>query len=162
MKNSNYAVVHKKVSGYTVLFSRLLDRPAKKVWEALTSPERLNLWLAQANMKLETGGRVDLRYKYTGYCVQGKITRLEPEVLLVYTWTSIGEPESIVTWELRAGENDTCMLSLTHSFQHECELPNILAGWHQHLDMLQTTLTNDSAEWSWPRWEQLRETYSKN
>jgi uncharacterized protein YndB with AHSA1/START domain len=162
MKNSDYGIVHKRFAGSTLLFSRLLPKPAAHVWEAITNPELLHTWLAQAQLKLERGGSVELRYKNTGYLVKGKITRLETCALLAYTWNSGDSPESLVTWELKMAEENRCILSLTHTFQHECEVPNILAGWHHHLDMLRATLDGTSAEWSWPRWHELRETYARS
>ncbi len=161
MKKSNYGIVHKRFAGSTLLFHRLLNHPAPKIWEAITDPELICTWLAQASVKLERGGAVELRYKNTGYVVKGKITRLESGRLLEYSWNSGDSPESAVTWELKDGDENSCVLSLTHTFQHDCELPNILAGWHLHLDMLPHALKRKPQQWSWPRWEELREKYSK-
>ena len=162
MKNSNYGIVHKRFAGFTLQFSRLLNKPTQSVWDAISCPKQLPTWLAQAELNLERGGVIELRYKNTGYVVKGNITRLETGRLLEYTWKSGQDPESIVTWELHSAENNACILSLVQSVQQECELPNILAGWHLHLDMLHAMLGNVPAEWSWPRWQKLRESYANS
>ena len=50
----------------------------------------------------------------SGYVVEGTVTRAEAPKVLEYTWTSPGEPEGAVKWQL-IPVGDHCILLLTHT-----------------------------------------------
>jgi uncharacterized protein YndB with AHSA1/START domain len=48
---------------YELRFRRRFDHPIERVWAALTEPERLTGWLADAEIDLREGGTVVLRWQ---------------------------------------------------------------------------------------------------
>ena len=149
---TNRGLVETLSLGYVLSFRRHLAHRPEAVWRFITEPEKLKTWLAKAQIELQTGGGIDLRYD-TGYVAKGTIKRLLPNALLEYTWWGGDEPESLLRWELKADGESGTWLSLIHSYEHRCDLPKILSGWHVHLDMLATALDGKPAVWSWESWE---------
>jgi uncharacterized protein YndB with AHSA1/START domain len=145
--------------GYILSFRRLLNHRPAEIWRFITEPEKLKTWLAKAQIDLKVGGGIDLRYD-TGYVAKGNILRLVPDSLLEYTWWDGDEPESLLRWELKSIGDSGTELSLIHTFEHKCDLPKVLSGWHVHLDMLAITLEGKPAEWSWENWEREIENYT--
>jgi uncharacterized protein YndB with AHSA1/START domain len=145
--------------GYILSFRRLLSHPLEEVWSFITEPQKLKTWLAKAEIDLKVGGVIDLRYD-TGYVAKGSILRLVPDSLLEYTWWGGDEPESVLRWELKSVSESATELALIHTFEHKCDLPKILSGWHVHLDMLAIALEGKPAEWSWENWEREIENYT--
>src|SRR5207244_10895130 len=98
-------------------FERVIDRPVDDVWAALTEPDRLRQWLAEADVDARDGGRVELRFANPpGYVVRGTVTRADAPSAFEHTWTSEGEPDGVVKWQLiPAGER--CILLFTHTVQ---------------------------------------------
>jgi uncharacterized protein YndB with AHSA1/START domain len=168
------------VGGKQVLrFERHLAHPIARVWAALTEPEQLIGWLAEAKIDLVEGGRVELRwqnpisaeekakYRIEGPdesgetpVVRGTITRLDPPRVLEYDSDSFG----VLRWELRE-EGAGSVLTFTNAFPAEEVFPvaQTLAGWHTHLDLLEATLAGHPTDWpSWPidRWAEHRDRYA--
>ncbi|MGD0593204.1 MAG: SRPBCC family protein [Acidimicrobiales bacterium] len=143
-------------------FERVLDRPVEEVWDALTRPERLGDWLADVTIDAIEGGRVELRLgNPAGYVVTGTITRLDAPKVLEYTWTSPGEPDGVVKWQLiPAGER--CILLFTHTLHGHWDEAGTLAAWHLHLGLLATALAGFPT-WPFPdtRWHELHVRYSR-
>jgi uncharacterized protein YndB with AHSA1/START domain len=143
----------------TVRFERLLPGPIERVWEHLTRPELLTTWLSKAAaMDLRAGGKIELTMDHGDEglpetvkkkivdadkvtpIVRGTITRLEPGRALAYTWEDlIGAAAAIkseVTFELEP-RGDEVLLVLTHRRVDEKFIPQVLAGWHTLLDVLE-------------------------
>jgi uncharacterized protein YndB with AHSA1/START domain len=119
--------------GATVSFEWYYDRPVEAVWAALTEPDRLSLWLADAEVDLRMGGRYRLLWRGEGQgTMEGTIVELEPPRVLAYTWNEHGQLESTVRWEL-ATEGEGCVLRLTHTFPPGQEPVPFLGGWHDFL-----------------------------
>lgn len=83
-------------------FERRLGHPIEKVWAALTEPAELIGWLAEAEVELEEGGRVVLRWQNTDEegnraVMHATITRLDPPRLIEYE----GDVHGLLRWELR-------------------------------------------------------------
>lgn len=53
--------------GVMIDFEWYYDRPAEAVWAALTEPERLALWIADAEVELRIGGRYRLLWRNEGH-----------------------------------------------------------------------------------------------
>lgn len=94
------------------------------VWDALVNPEKLKLWMADADFEIITdwkiGSEIHVRTgKY--YAAKGHVQQYEPEKVLEYTsWSKImrlkDEPQNysrIAFRLLRDGDNT--LLELTHS-----------------------------------------------
>jgi uncharacterized protein YndB with AHSA1/START domain len=154
-------IVRKIDGGYELRFERRLKHPVEKVWAALTQPERLAGWLAEADIELVEGGRIELRFDNTGHVIKGKVTNVNPPTLFEYMWSSKDAEDTLVRWELHP-ESDGCLLVLTHTFFGPAELAKMLAGWHVHLDILSSVLSGQPLEWPWSRWEELRDKYAKS
>jgi uncharacterized protein YndB with AHSA1/START domain len=81
------------MDSHSIRFERLLPGPVEPMWDFLTKPESLATWLAQAEIELGVGGRVELRFdvdeapgrKKAGSLIRGVVTRCEPPRLLEYT-----------------------------------------------------------------------------
>lgn len=142
-------------------FERVLDRPPAEVWAALTETELLGRWLAEGTIEATDGGGVELHFQMPpGYVVRGAVRRLDPPRVLEYTWTSPGEPDGTVTWQL-IPVGDRCILLFTHTVDGHWDEAGTLAAWHVHLSLLATAL-GDLAAGGFPelRWEELRRRYA--
>lgn len=142
-------------------FERLLDHPVDEVWRALTEPDRLRHWLADVVIDARQGGRIELRLgQPAGYEVTGVVTRVDPPKVLDYTWTSPGEPDGVVKWQLIPA-GDRCILLFTHTLQGHWNEAGTLAAWHVHLALLATSLAG-LPTWPFPdaRWKELHDSYS--
>jgi uncharacterized protein YndB with AHSA1/START domain len=125
---------------YEVVFRRRLARPLEKVWAALTVPERIADWLAQATIEpdLRLGARFTLHFPAMDYRMSGEIVALAPPRLIAWTWPDPKDPSkpaSIVRFEL-APDGAGCVLTLTNGQIVKPDLGAVAAGWHTHLECL--------------------------
>jgi uncharacterized protein YndB with AHSA1/START domain len=130
-------------------FERRLAHPVERVWAALTEPAELVGWLAEAEVDLVEGGRVELHWLNSDEegnraVSHGTITRLEPPRLLEYD----SDIHGLLRWELQE-DGDGCRLRLTNTTPAPDEhLTKVLAGWHIHLDHLADALSGHPVDWS--------------
>lgn len=168
------------IDGRHVLsFERELAHPVERVWAALTEPDELAGWLAEADLELAEGGSIVLRWQNhvteedaERYeielpeddpgppVVRGTVTRLDPPRLI--EWDTDGH--GLLRWELRE-EGSGCVLTYTNTLPPGADfpLPQSLAGWHLHLDLLADALAGQPADWAnWPieRWAEARDGYA--
>src|SRR5690349_23625463 len=68
-----------------VVFHRRLRFPVEKVWAALTVPERLADWFAEAVVDLRVGGSIDLDWGGRNQAKM-RITVCEPPHHLAWIW----------------------------------------------------------------------------
>jgi len=148
-------------------FERRLDHPIEKVWTALTEPAELIGWLAEAEIELEEGGRVVLRWQNTDEegnqaVMHATITRLDPPRLIEYE----GDLHGLLRWELRE-DGEGCVLNFVNVTPAPEEFrTKVLAGWHIHLDHLEDALAGSPVDWSrWdeehrPTWQEHHDRYS--
>ncbi len=142
-------------------FERLLDHDVEKVWEAISKPERLATWLADAIIGAKAGGRVVLDFATpVGYTVTGTVTRFEAPRALEYTWSSPGEPAGVVKWQL-IPVGESCILLLTHTVEGHWREAGTLAAWDVHLSLLNKALAGLET-WPFPGdlFEQLQVSYA--
>jgi uncharacterized protein YndB with AHSA1/START domain len=140
-----------------VVFERRFDATRERVWQALTDPEELAGWLAPAEMDLQVGGSVVL--KFDDGDERGTITELrEPEVI-AYTWNE-GETDSLVRFELEP-EGDGTRLRLQHTFEGEIDLSSYGAGWHHHLEQLVARIAGAPIAWDSNRYRELKTEYER-
>jgi uncharacterized protein YndB with AHSA1/START domain len=164
---------------YVLRFERRLDHPIERVWRALTEPRELEKWMAKAEqLELEEGGKLVLQwqneitaeqiaeYDIKGIeepgkprRVHGTITRLEPPRLIEYKTDVHG----LLRWELRE-DGDGCVLEFSDTLEVPDEMrPQVLAGWHSHLDRLAAALAGrvvDPEDWSIEEWAEHRARYA--
>jgi uncharacterized protein YndB with AHSA1/START domain len=144
-----------------VRFERLLDHDITKVWAALTKPDELARWLAEVEIDPRPGSRVEMRFANPpGYLVRGIVTRIDALKVLEHTWTSPGEPDGVVKWQLIAvGEG--CLLLMTHTVHGHWDEAGTLAAWQVHLSLLASSLAG-LGTWPFPatRWHELHESYT--
>ncbi|HTM98357.1 MAG TPA: SRPBCC domain-containing protein [Pedobacter sp.] len=96
------------------------DQKPEVVWDYLTKPELLELWLMQSNFKPVVGEKFEFktkaipRFGFDGniYC---KVTEIIPFEKLSYTWRG-GNPketnklDSVVVWTLTAKDGGTVLV----------------------------------------------------
>jgi uncharacterized protein YndB with AHSA1/START domain len=142
----NGSLLETEQGGFVVAFDRAIDRPAAKVWAALTDPRILSNWLGEVEVDLRVGGNYIIRFRKMSVVMTGRITTLEPGRVLEYTWQeNYGMPASSIRWEIlptAAG----CSLKLLHSFTPASVLKEVvgfLAGWHKFLDAVPSAIDGE-------------------
>jgi uncharacterized protein YndB with AHSA1/START domain len=153
------------IDGRDVLtYERRLEHSVERVWRAITQPEEIVRWLAEAELEPAAGGTVFLRWLNTPEqtVARGTVTVFEPPRVLELDTDVHG----ILRWELEE-DGDGCRLVFTAALPVEAE-PNLklLAGWHIHLDHLAEALEGRPQDWSrWmedqlPQWRVYHDRYA--
>jgi uncharacterized protein YndB with AHSA1/START domain len=141
-------------------FERRLAHPVEDVFDAITKPERVALWIGTVKHDLREGGRYWLRFDKTrNNVVEGTITRYQPPTLFEHTWEDPEDPGAtpdVVRWELRP-EGDGCVLILTHTTDKPTEA---ISGWHSLLESLPGALEGRDTPWSQERWAEIHDAYA--
>jgi uncharacterized protein YndB with AHSA1/START domain len=139
---------------HVMRYERRLAHPVERVWAALTQPSELRGWLADADIDLVAGGRVQLRWLNSDdegnrAVAEGTVSALDPPLLLELDT----EPHGILRWELREAGDGGTALTLTVSVPAPNEGVELArAGWHIHLEHLADTLDGRPVDWpSWAR-----------
>ena len=143
-----------------VRFERRYDASPSEVWAALTEPDRLARWFAQAELELRVGGRYTLRFDPDDDTqqVNGEVLVLEPGRILELSWQHPEQPDSVVRFELEP-EGDGTLLVLDHRSLPAKSAPGLAGGWHAHLDSLGAHLgEGGEADW-WGRFQELAPLY---
>lgn len=137
----------------TIVFQRRYNKPLEKVWAALTMPERLTDWFAEASLdRLAVGGTFQLFFTGADYRSIARITELDPPRTIAWTWSEVdGSKPSHVRFDLEP-DGGGCRLTLTHSGLGAEEAKGVDAGWHAHLEALP-----DAAEGIFTPWSKLME-----
>ena len=153
---------------HVLRYERRLAHPVGRVWAALTEPSELRGWLADADLELVAGGRVQLRWLNTDdegnhAVATGTVTALDPPRLLELDL----EPHGVLRWELEDGAGGGTLLTFTVSTAApEEQITLALAGWHIHLEHLADALDGRPVAWStWsqehrPRWDEIHASYA--
>jgi uncharacterized protein YndB with AHSA1/START domain len=142
----------------TLRFERILDCAPAEVWAALTEPERLRDWLAEAEVEPGPEGSMTLDFG-DGGIERCRIALWKPPNLLAYEWNFLGETPSHVRWELESlDEGRGTRLTLEHRLLEPSVASDYGAGWHAHLDQLQGHLHGDPGPWD-ERFQAVLETY---
>jgi len=117
-----------------VRFQRLYDFTPEELWSALTDPQRLHRWLAEApRVEGGVGGHVTIAFD--DGTTEGRILTWDEPRVLEYKWRFPGEDESVVRFELQPQEYGT-LLVLDHRRLGRTSGAGYAAGWHAHLDAL--------------------------
>lgn len=152
--------------GHEIRFERYLKYPTLQVWAALTEPERMVQWLAEASVEPKIGGQVQLRWLNTKeptdeILARGRVTAWEPPHLVEYDTDIHGR----MRWELRSeGEGTVLVFTCTIAMPADHLLKH-MAGWHIHLEHLAKALEGEAVDWPqwwtvhYPRWQELHDQY---
>ena len=144
-----------------VRFERRYDATPDEIWSALTEPERLARWLADAEVELRVGGRFHLTWRDSDRTQETRATirALEPNRVLELNWTYPGEPDSVARFELLP-DGDGTLVVLDHRGLPPAAIAGYGAGWHSHLDSLEVVLGTGDSDWK-ARFEELGPAYEK-
>ena len=131
-----------------VVFHRHYARPIEKVWAAITTPERLADWLADAEVELKPGGRIHFNWNNGAHTMEGRVLVCEAPTAFSYTWTIDGR-ESVVRFDLKP-DSAGCWLTLTHSGLSPRGAPSggVRSGWHAHLEGLGDAIDGKKTPWA--------------
>lgn len=160
-KISPEGIINKTPAGYTVQFERSFQHPVQKVWEAISDPGKLSVWLAAADVELVKAGKFNLHFTGNACTVNGSITQLQPPSLLEYTWDSHDAPASVVRWELFPEGKNGCRLLLTHTLA--VLSLSTASGWHIYLGLLSLWLDDPDTNPTWPEeaWREAHAAYER-
>jgi uncharacterized protein YndB with AHSA1/START domain len=138
-----------------VRFERVYDYRPDELWAAVTEPEHVRGWLGETDLDLN-GGHGTVRFE-DGGVVTLRVRRVEPGRLVEYDWEIPGEPPSVLRVELEPQEHGT-LLVLDHRRLSTDQATGYGAGWHAHLDALESMLSGRTFTWD-KRFEELRPSY---
>ncbi|MFN4288751.1 MAG: SRPBCC family protein [Brevundimonas sp.] len=154
--------------GWELRFERRLRHDIERVWAALTTPEGLACWLAEAKLELEPGGEMSLNFRQPDHEFMpdtperrrqsNTVLEVVPPRLFRHTFGS--NPDSVVTWRLTP-DGDGTHLSLTHVIPESWRdaRRNVLSGWHYHMEGLDDAALGRRRLWVWDEWFALRDAY---
>ena len=129
-----------------VHFERWIDATIDAVWEAISTDEGLEAWLAPSKVNLAPDGEVNIDFGEDGLA-GGTIIDLVPGQVLEYNWGFPGEPDSILRIELEAHDGGT-RLRLNHRLLPADQAVGYGAGWHAHIDQLVEVVTGQEvSDW---------------
>ena len=141
----------------TVHFERWVDAAIDTVWEAISTDEGLEKWLAPAKVDLVPGGEINIDFGEEGLA-GGAIIELVPGQVLEYNWGFPGEPDSILRIELQPHEGGTRLL-LNHRLLPSDQAVGYGAGWHAHIDQLVQVVTGAEVRDWFERFSELLPSY---
>jgi uncharacterized protein YndB with AHSA1/START domain len=150
-------------------YERRYEHPIDEVWEAITEPERLVDWLADAEVELAPGGAIKLTWLNTDEdgntaVMTGRITRFEPPHVFEYD----GDIHGRLLWELREEDGATVLKLTNWTPAPEEYRSKTAAGWDIHLDHLADALAGRSVDWrNWyrdhyPAWQEKERRYARS
>lgn len=132
----------------SIVFHRRYAKPIEKVWAALTVPERLTDWFAEATVdRLAVGGVFQLYFTGADYRSIAKITVYQPPRTIAWTWSEVdGSKASNVRFDLEP-DGDGCRMTLTHSDLPASEARGVAPGWHAHLEAIPDAIDGVFTPW---------------
>ncbi len=129
---------------FDVVFRRHLRAPVEKVWAALTVPERLADWFAEATVDLHVGGTLSLDWGGDNQADM-RITVCDPPRSLAWVW-ALGGRDTLVRFDLVPDAGGTA-LTLTHTGVPINGGAGVRAGWHAHLEALPDGVEGRPTSW---------------
>jgi uncharacterized protein YndB with AHSA1/START domain len=131
-----------------VVFRRRYAKPIEKVWAAVTMPERLADWLAEAEIEPRVGGIVRFTWASANHSMEGKVVAYDPPRTFAWTWPLDGR-DTVVSFDL-AADGDGCWLTLTHAGLSPTgkDGGGVRAGWHSHLEGVADAIEGRATAWA--------------
>ena len=136
-------------SNQTVNKTITIDAPASKVWDTLTSPERMQQWMAETEIDISTDWKVGHPFVIRGnlhginFENTGTVLQFEPEQILQYSHLSSlsrlpDKPEnySVVEFRLAPVENQTALTLSVNNFPTESIYKHLAFYWNVTLEIL--------------------------
>ena len=152
----------------TIKVERLLPGPLERVWSYITDGKKRATWFAGGETELRVGGRIELQFDNNSLSkdrnkdaqpsrAEGRITRLEPNRLLAYSWTMWGQ-DTEVTFELAPRGKDV-LLTITHVGLARDKHAKIMGGWDVHTGILADVLNGVEPRPFWKSHSRLEQQY---
>jgi uncharacterized protein YndB with AHSA1/START domain len=128
----------------SVIVERELAYPPEKIWRALTQPQLIAEWLMQNDFQPVMGHGFQLRGDWGS--VDCKVTAIEPNTVLAYTWEAMGL-ESTVTWTLTPAGAGTHLRMEQAGFRPDQQqaYQGAKYGWQKFLGNLEQVLARPDA-----------------
>lgn len=142
---------------FRIHFQRSLPHEPERVWQWLTVPERLKLWLPGCQIDAVVGGQVRFDFGDEG-AATGEVLRVEEPVELEHTWVWQGVPDSRVVWSLEPHDEGT-RLTLVHCEVLREPAAEFAIGWHIMLDALELELAGRSTDEAWAAMQDVGSLY---
>jgi uncharacterized protein YndB with AHSA1/START domain len=139
------------------LTRRIAHEPAA-VWRMLTDPAKLPEWLAPGHIEPRVGGAARLDFADSGTVIDSKVSAYEDGARVEYSWSSPGEPERPVRWDV-THEGDGTRLDLTLRVPAGEDPGRACAGWEAHLEMLLAALEGVTIKFPFESFKAAREAY---
>jgi len=152
---------------HTMRFERRLAHPPERVWSAITDPAELEHWLGRVEGEVAAGESVVVTWLNSDdegatAVMTAAVTACEPPRTLELT----GDIHGTLRFELEPdGAGTRLRFSVDMARESIDEVTLFLAGWHIHLDHLESALDGDRVDWErWdevhrPRWDEHHSRY---
>ncbi|GAA1459908.1 SRPBCC family protein [Nocardiopsis exhalans] len=147
---------------FRIRFERVLAHTPERVWEWITDPERLVLWLPGCTIDPRVGGAVSFDFGDEGAATGVVSEALPPgsKGVLVHTWCWEGVPDSVVRWTLEAVPGGT-RLTLVHGELLPEPAADFATGWHVMLDALALAADGKPTDDAWNAVGEVAELYAR-
>ncbi|MCC7096674.1 MAG: SRPBCC family protein [Thermomonas sp.] len=126
-------------AGFEGRLQRLLAHPPAAVWAMLTEPAAMAQWLAPGTIELRAGGAVRIDFADSGTLIDSTVTEFATQRVLEYSWSSPGQPQRPLRWELQVDGEGT-RLELQVRLPAGEDAAKACAGFEGHLEMLAAAL----------------------
>ena len=155
---SGLATLTRKAGVVEARLTRRIDHPPANVWRMLIDPAKLPEWVAPGQIEPRVGGAARLDFADSGTVIDSKVSAFEDGRLVEYSWSSPGEPQRPVRWEV-APEGEGARLTLTLTVPAAEDPGRACAGWEAHLEMLQAALEGVPIKFPFESFQAAREAY---
>lgn len=138
--------------------TRVIEHDAAAVWKMLTDSSLLPQWLAPGELSQQKGGSAKLNFPESGTNVDSIVTAIDPPRLIEYSWSTKGEVERPLRWEVVPAPGGT-QLTLTLKIPDSEDIARTCAGWEAHLEMLAAAMEGVPIKFPFDRFKAAREAY---
>ncbi len=141
MATDGYGFIDQSNASIRLRFERRLSRLPEVVWQAITDGDLLARWLFRAHFEPRAGGA--MAFDYGNGRSQGTVLAWDEPTQLDYQW---GDTPEQPTWRIRflLSPSDVGALLAFEHLGPDPEDPQYAAGWHWHLDRLETLVDGGS------------------
>jgi len=143
---------------YELVFRRLIDLPPLIVWDAVSDPDMVSGWLAEASIEQEEGGEFWFEWmtgpdRSLASASGGIVTRFEEGQGIDFTFVDEGEVTArflLRLQEVPGGPRDRqTELVVTVTGMLPAGIANVLkASWRLHLDLLDELVRGRPVDWA--------------
>lgn len=159
----------------TLEIVRVLPGPIDRVWAFLTESDKRAKWLCGGEVELHEGGKIEMAFDHRRiskspppekYKDQVQVS-FECEVLvadppnkLAFSWPDADGPDTEVTISLEPVGELVRLHPIHKKMSSGDHRVGAAAGWHGHLDILQSVLSGEPAPDFWPLHTSLEAKYA--